>query len=281
MIYETVFLRDFFEGIHTDATLTAYVRDNFQLIEPNRRRPSVIICPGGAYFNVCVREGEPVALEFMSRGYNAFVLDYSSGAKGNYHYPTQLLEISAAVAYVRRHADKYHAQKTAVLTCGFSAGGHLAASSGTLWNERTLQETLSIEQGENRPDGMILSYPVINDEPGSFSNLLGDDPDPALLEKCKLDHSVGPHTPPAFIWHTVTDAGVPVENSIDFATAMRKYHIPFELHLYGDGKHGLSLGTRETQRFEGEYRNEYITTWITLCDRWIKKFIDEEKADVL
>ena len=194
-------------------------------------------------------------------------------------YPTQLLEASAALVYIRRNSEKYHVKPDCICICGFSAGGHLAASLGTLWNESVVTERLGIEFGENRPDGLILGYPVITSgefaHQGSFKALLGETPDKELLYKCSLENSVGDHTPPAFIWHTLTDVGVPVENSFLFTKAMKKANIPFELHIFPDGPHGLSLGTRETQSINSNMINPHINSWIGLCERWIARFIDK------
>ena len=279
MIYETIALKDVFSGIKTDAVLTTYVRSTSPNIEPDRKRAAVLICPGGGYSGVSDREAEPIALEFVSRGYNAFVLRYSTANLNDEKYPTQLLESSAAMVYIRRNSEKYHVKKDCISICGFSAGGHMAAMLGTLWNESVVTETLGIEFGENKPNGMILAYPVITGgefaHRGSFHNLLGENPSEELLHKCSLENSVGEHTPPAFIWHTLSDASVPVENSFLFANAMKKADIPFEMHIYPDGPHGLSLGTRETISPKTGMFNEHVSSWIELCGRWIAKFIDK------
>ena len=279
MIYEKIFLKDVFDGINTDATLTTYVRSTSKAIEPDRKRASVLICPGGGYGMVSDRENEPIALAFLSLGYNAFVLRYSTADMNEEKYPTQLLESSAALAYIRRNCEKYHVKSDSIAVCGFSAGGHMAAMLGTLWNEDVVIERLGIEFGENRPDGMILAYPVITSgefaHRGSFNNLIGDPQSEKLLYKLSLENSVGEHTPPAFIWHTLTDQSVPVENSLIFATAMKNANIPFELHIYPDGPHGLSLGARETISTVADRFNPHVSSWIELCNKWIIKFIDK------
>ena len=279
MIYEKIFLKDVFDGITTDAMLTTYVRSTSPAIEPDRKRASILICPGGGYGAVSDRENEPIALEFVSRGYNAFVLRYSTADMNDEKYPTQLLESSAALTYIRRNCEKYHVKPDCICVCGFSAGGHMAAMLGTLWNESVITERLAIEFGENKPNGMILSYPVITNgefaHRGSFNNLLGENADEELLRKCSLENSVGEHTPPAFIWHTLTDTSVPVENSFLLAKAMKNANIPFELHIYPDGPHALSLGTRETRSTQSDMINPHVNSWISLCERWLAKFIDK------
>lgn len=279
MIYEKIFLKDVFEGIDTEATLTTYVRSTSNAIEPDRKRASVLICPGGGYGSVSDRENEPIALAFLSLGYNAFVLRYSTADLNNKKYPTQLLESSAALAYIRRNSEKYHVKSNSIAVCGFSAGGHMAAMLGTLWNESIVVEKLGIDLGENKPNGMILSYPVITSgefaHRGSFDKLIAQPQSKELLHKLSLENSVGTHTPPAFIWHTLTDGSVPVENSFLFASALKKANIPFELHIYPDGPHGLSLGTRETISTAADRFNPHVSSWIDLCDKWIAKFVDK------
>ena len=280
MVYEKVFLKDVFKGITTNATLTSYVRSNSPEIEPDRKRPSVLICPGGGYYLTVDREAEPSALAFLSKGYNAFVLDYSTREESDPVYPAQLLEASAAVAYIRRNSDRYHVKKDSVCICGFSAGGHLAANLGTMWTESFLSETLELSEGENRPDGMILAYPVITSgkyaNKGSFQFLLNDEnPPEEMLEKLSLEKRVGKHTPPAFIWHTLTDDMVPVENSFLFAEAMKGAKVPFELHIYPEGVHGLGLGNRETRDNKDFRENPHVESWFDLCAAWIDRFIDK------
>lgn len=280
MIHETVFLKDFFPGIQTDATLTSYVRSNSDEIEPGRRRASVLICPGGGYWFTCSREAEPVALEFLARGYNAFVLDYSTRNRAAVRYPAQLLEASAALTYIRRNAGHYNVKENAVAVCGFSAGGHLAASLASLWNEEFITGTLGISKAENRPDGLILGYPVITSgeyaHRDTFTYLLGEDPEEGLLEKLSLENAVGAHMPPTFLWHTLDDDGVPSENSFLFAKATKAAGVPFEMHIYPEGIHGLSLGSRETRDALTNRENDHVTSWIDLCAAWMARYIDKE-----
>lgn len=269
MLFKTITLKDFFPKLETSATLTIYARDNSPEIAPNRKRPAVIVCPGGGYAFRSDREAEPVALEFLTRGYQAFILNYSVAPV---KYPAALLEAAAAFAYIRSNADALHVNPDAISVCGFSAGGHLTASIGTLWNDPMLSEVLGVPNEQFKPNALVLSYPVISSgefaHVGSFDNLAGDD---AQLRKyLSLEDRVGEHTPPSFIWHTFTDGTVPVENSLMFANAMRKHNIPFELHIFPDGYHGLSLGTDETLSCAADRVNEHISVWMNLCDRWLK-----------
>ena len=249
-----------------NATLREYVLDNSVEIDINRKRPAVLVCPGGGYSMVSDREAEPVALKFLANGYSAFVLTYSVAPA---RYPTQLLEVSKAIAHIRENAKEYNIDKNKILVCGFSAGGHLAASIGTLWEEELIKKELGIKHGDNKPNGLILAYPVIaygkKAHSGSFDNLVGDG-DKSLYEKLSLEKQVSKSTPPAFIWHTFNDGTVPVENSLLFAAALRENDIPFELHIFPEGKHGLSLCNDITNG-----TNKHCEVWMDLCLKWIEE----------
>lgn len=275
MIHEKIFLKNIFENINTEATLTSYAHEN-------RPRATVLICPGGGYNHVSEREGEPIAMQFYAKGYNAFVLRYSTRDLNDDMYPTQLLEVSAALAYIRRNSEYYNTKKDVIAVCGFSAGGHLAATLATLWQESFVCDALGIEKGENMPNGLILAYPVITSgefaHRGSFENLLGNDADSELLNKLSLENSVGEHTPPTFIWHTLNDGTVPSENTFLLANALRKAGVPFEMHIYPDGCHGLALATKETGRVEDNTINPHVASWIDLCLVWFARYIDNEGA---
>ena len=225
------------------ATLTVYARDLSPEIDESARYPGMVICPGGAYRETSDREAEPVALALLAQGYNAFVLRYSVAPA---RYPQALLELFAAIAYLRDRAEEYHLDPKRIVSMGFSAGGHLAACSGIFWSEAELSARIGRAPAEVRPDAMVLGYPVITADPDyanaeSFEMLLGKDADLALLDKLSLDRSVSSDTVPAFVWHTVDDNCVPSENSLLLASALKRAKVPFELHLYPTGAHGLSL----------------------------------------
>jgi acetyl esterase/lipase len=257
---------------NVNPTLTVYSPDNSVEIEMNRRRPSIVICPGGAYEETVFRENEPVVLKFLSLGYNVFILKYSVlFAK----FPTSLLQLSAAVAFIRRRAKEYNADINRIAVCGFSAGGHLAGSLGVFWSEPFITQTLQLEAGLNQPNGLILCYPVITSgeyaHVKSFDRLLGSNASNKLRESVSLEKQVNSKVPPTFLWHTFEDQIVPVENSLLFAGALRKNHIPFELHIFPSGRHGMSLCTHETGT--GDYINLHCANWVALCDEWMKSNI--------
>lgn len=271
MLYERIDLLDFCSSLgisspRTGAVLTAYIPDNYKEIDPDRTRPAVIICPGGGYEFTSVREAEPVALRFVALGLAAFVLEYSCAPAV---YPTALQEIAASVAAIRKKSGIWPIDANRIAVCGFSAGGHLAASLGCLWNTADAGQP-----GQTaRPDAMILSYPVITSgefrHDGSFRALLGPDYEKRLAE-FSLENRVSEHTPPAFIWHTNDDDIVPAENALFFAMALRKKGVPFELHVYQPGGHGLATAAPETHNDKGEAVLPECENWMEMASVWLK-----------
>ncbi len=276
MIYEKLNIWDSYDGkMHTDATMSVYVPDVTKEIDLDRKFKAVLICPGGGYTFTSDREAEPVALAFLAKGIAAFVLRYSvAPAK----YPTALLEASRAMWLIRQNSDKWHINTDDIAICGFSAGGHLAASLGTLWNEKFIADELGMPEGANKPNKLILGYPVIIYGEGrmhchSFYNLLGENlPDEDYLA-LSLEKRVGPHTPPSFIWHTFSDSCVPVDSSLGFALALRKNKIPFEMHIYPEGDHGSSLcDSRTAGPQSSSVVLPYVANWIDHCTKWMLEY---------
>ncbi|HUZ17195.1 MAG TPA: alpha/beta hydrolase [Spirochaetia bacterium] len=253
-------------------TLETYVLDG------ERPRPLVLVCPGGGYHFVSPREAEPIALQFNAAGFHSCVLDYSVAPR---RHPQPLRDLSRAMCIAREHAAEWKVNADQIAVCGFSAGGHLAASLGVHWNKPYLANVPGIDVGLNRPDALILSYPVLTSggfaHRGSFANLLGEDPSKELLEEMSLELQVTSETPPAFLWHTVNDEAVPVQNSLLFADALRRSGVPFELHLYPRGPHGISLATAETSRTPEE-EDSHIGTWMTLCIEWLRMLFPTKSA---
>ena len=253
--------------------LTAYViDDNHTDTVENRtlKRPAIIVCPGGGYGFKSVREGEPIALQFMAAGYVSFVLDY---AVAPIRYPEPQKNLSDAISFVRKNADEWGIDKDKIAVIGFSAGGHLAGSVATMWDE----EPLKTPDGSNKPNAAILSYPVISSDPriahmGSFDNLCGDDEE--LKKKMSLETRVTEKTPPCFIWHTFDDNTVHSENSLVFAKAMRDKNIPFELHIFPKGVHGLALCNTDTANGEWMY-NPYVSDWVPMSIKWLNNLFEK------
>ena len=255
------------------ASITGYLLDAIS-VAPDRKRPAVIICPGGGYEHLSDREGEPVALQMTAMGYHAFVLRYSLAPD---HFPTALMELASAVAEVRARSGEWGIDSKRILVCGFSAGGHLAGSLGAFWNREFLYRPLGREPEQIRPDGMILGYPVVTAgalaHRGSVQNLLGEKAeDAAWLERGSLEKQVGPHTPKTFLWHTASDQSVPALNSMLLAGALLEQGVNVEFHLYPAGCHGLSLATAEVSGPDGRYEEPQCQSWISLLKIWMEHF---------
>ena len=269
MKYEVINLRE--EPINGFMpTLTTYVIDECFDACSNRTYPAMIVCPGGGYGFCSKREAEIIALQFTAAGYNAFVLDYAI-APAN-HYPEPQKNLSDAISLVRKNAKEWRVDPDKIAVIGFSAGGHLAASLATMWNKEPLKTADKI----NKPNAAILSYPVISSvegvgHMGSFDNLCGDDKE--LRAKMSLENQVDSDTPPCFIWHTFTDETVPVENSLRFATALNNAKIPFEMHIFPAGPHGLSLANHITAN-DKNYNVPEVQIWSELAVKWLDKLFE-------
>lgn len=251
-------------------TYTTYIPEIYPEYQRLCERPTVIICPGGGYNHHSPREGEAIALKMNSYGFNAVVLRYSLAPN---EYPCALYELAKLVSIVKEHTEEWHVKKNAVFAAGFSAGGHLAASLGNMWNSRELSEKLDLSNESMRPDGLLLGYPVITSgqfaHRGSFEKLLGMQY-AALVDTVSQEKLVNEHTPPAFLWHTFEDGSVPVENTLFFADALRKKGVHFELHIFPYGGHGLGLATEETNTKEGNKLQPECAVWPDLFAAWVR-----------
>lgn len=251
------------------AVLTGWIRARIDSCPAFDLRPGVLILPGGGYDYCSQREGEPVAMQFLAAGYQAFVLDYSTGEQAGQWRP--MVDAARAMAWMRAHARQLNLIPDRIAVCGFSAGGHLAACTAILWDAEPVQQALGEQRGSNRPDAVILAYPVITSgqfaHQGSIDNIAGTDP--ALRRTFSLEDQVRPGLPPFYIWHTVTDTTVPVENALLLAGALRRNQVPFELHLFADGPHGMSLCTAEVHD-----PHPHNVHWFALCREWLDRVFD-------
>lgn len=255
-------------GSGSTAQLTTYFQDYSTDLLASAKRPVVLICPGGAYHFCSDREAEPIAISMLHMGYHAAVLRYSVSPVT---YPQALLQVAGAVLWLRAHAEEYHLDREKIALCGFSAGGHLAASYGVFWHEPFVAEAWGASQADLRPSGLVLAYPVITSgeyaHHESIHNLLGAQYD-ALKEKMSLEKQVSAFTPPTFIWSTTADGLVPVRNSLLFYEALLEKDIPAELHIYEKGEHGLSLATPLTAG-GGTGTQAECSSWISLAAAWL------------
>jgi acetyl esterase/lipase len=241
---------------------------------------AVVVCPGGGYGGLADdHEGKQVAEWLNSVGVAAFVLKYRLGPR--YHHPAMLQDAGRAIRTVRAGASNWGLDPHRIAIIGFSAGGHLASTAGTHFDAGKPDDTDPIERVSSRPDRMILVYPVIAlatpyGHSGSLRNLLGDNPAPELVESLSNEREVTKDTPPTFLAHTNADKGVPAENSLLFALALRKAGVPVELHLFERGQHGLGLGNGSTQHRIAP--DPAFQAWPKLCETWLKNqgFLDRK-----
>lgn len=226
--------------------------------------PAIVVLPGGGYARRAEHEGEPIARWLNQLGISALVLHYRVAP---FQHPVPLEDARRAVRLARHRAAAWRLDPRRVGALGFSAGGHLAATLGTHYDRGDPAADDPVERASCRPDLLVLCYPVITMGPqghgGSRLSLLGDrQADAELVALLSNEAQVTPDTPPAFLWHTVDDASVPVENSLLFAAALRRHAVPFELHAFEQGQHGLGLA----EGFPG------AEMWPALCAAWLRRW---------
>ena len=229
---------------------------------------AVIVCPGGGYSHLANHEGEPVAQWLNTLGITAFVLKYRLGPR--YHHPAPLQDASRAIRLVRSRAAEWKLDINRVGILGFSAGGHVASTAGTHFDNGNASDPDPVERFSSRPSLMILIYPVVTMGPlthgGSKRNLIGENATPEMVKLLSNEEQVTKDTPPTFLVHTMNDTAVPVENSINLAAALRKAGVPFELHVYERGRHGFGLGGNDP----------VLSSWPGRCADWLKLYFTAE-----
>jgi acetyl esterase/lipase len=253
--------------------LKAYLLDPVEDIEFCKQRPAVLIRPGGGYTLCSPREGEPIAMQYLAQGMNAFVLNYTV----NERYPRSLADAVYALYKIRLRADEFGIHPNKVAVVGFSAGGHLAGCLATMWGDVSILKMIGCEPEDIKPNAAVLCYPVISGitspHKESFEVLLGDDPRSGDISRLSLENRVTPKTPPIFLWHTADDATVSAHNSLVMAKACVSNNVPVELHLFDSGPHGLSDCSKSTARNE-QYHNEKAKQWIPLSIAFLQKYLD-------
>jgi len=224
---------------------------------------AIVVCPGGAYGALAEHEGRDYALWLNRYGVTAFVLKYRLGTSG-YRHPVMLSDGARAIRLVRSRAKEWGVERVGIM--GSSAGGHLASTVLTHFDKGRVEASDTVEQFSSRPDFGVLCYAVITmgkfTHTGSRENLLGPNADPKLIDTLSNERMVTSETPPCFIWHTVEDQAVPVENSLQFADALRKANVPFELHLYEKGGHGIGLA--------GPPMGDHLHPWTADLIHWLR-----------
>ena len=258
----------------------AYVVAQPWLENKNWRRPAVVVVPGGGYAHVSEREAECVALEFLARGFHAFVLDYTVGGEKGMPYPEQLIELGATVDYIKKHAGELSVNAEEVFVVGFSAGGHLTGNLAVDYESISNLANLPLDC---KPTAVGLCYPVITKEghQGSFRNLLygySDEEKARLVEQLELHKRVTETTPPAFIWTTKEDTTVPPEkNALLYTLALAQKGVDYELHIYPRLPHGRSTGHLEINPVNNnENDHKRITAWLDDCNSFFRMYIQEK-----
>ena len=276
MICQQHYLKDYFPILGADGcnpVLDVYLPHTPPDLErENEKRPCILICPGGAYRRICPREGEPIALNFLPQGFHVFVLTYSTAP---HCFPTQLRQVAAALELIRKNAESWGCDLSRMTLMGFSAGGHLAAHYSNCYD---CPEVRAVFPDSLPVQACILGYPVITGEPAyghenSFENLSGHTPvTQEDRERFSLERHVTEKTPPTFLWHTAADKLVPVENSLCFAAALSAAKVPFELHVFPQGGHGMSTCTTEVNTY-----HPYNARWVDWSVVWLNKLFEFEK----
>lgn len=259
-------LKDYFANLEGEnPVLDVYLPDEV-MNRPDFKRPSMLICPGGGYYECSPREAEPIALHFLPEGFNVFVLWYTCAPA---KFPTQICQVAAAMEFIHQNANEWLCDTEKISIMGFSAGGHLAAHYSTSFDCPEVREVFPKSKS---PAASVLCYPVISAvegkcHEGSFRNLLGHYPlTDDEMKRFSLENAVKENTPPAFVWHTAEDACVPVYSSLAYANALSEYKIPFELRVFPEGYHGLSTCDAQTV--------DVLTPFCQYNRVWIKEVID-------
>ncbi|MFV0466230.1 MAG: alpha/beta hydrolase [Lachnospiraceae bacterium] len=286
-----------------DVTLTTYLWNDSPEMLNKKSRPAVLICPGGAYLSCSDREGEPIALQFAAMGYHAFVLrysvygDFSVFEQGIDHmktdpakmHPAPMREIGMAIRQIREHSQEWFVDTEKIAICGFSAGGHNCAMYATNYHKPVVTEYLQMDAGDLRPAAVILGYPLtdyvfmkdslkntkdpmakILFELSAFSFLGKTTPEEKLLTEISPARNVSEHTPPTFIWATAADSLVPIEHSVLMSYALAQCQVPFAIHIFEEGPHGLATATQSSAQAKSEI-NPQAAEWIGLCESWLRK----------
>lgn len=303
MISEKIYL---YEN-RKDVTLTTYCLDDSQELLDGKKRPAILICPGGGYLSCSDREGEPVALAFAAMGYHAFVLRYSVysendpqiierlaqrieeiGRKEKTMYPAPMRDIGKAMLYINERADEWLVDTEKIVLCGFSAGAHNVAMYSTHWHEPVICDFLKVSKEKLRPAACITGYMVsdyilvkdYDPTPGSLEELLSEMSGKAffgtgsandeILKAASPARHVTEFTPPMFIWATAADKMVPVQHSLRMGYALADAGIPFELHIFEEGEHGLVLATQASAKDRRQIQAE-AAKWIPMAEAWLEK----------
>ena len=233
---------------------------------------AMIVCPGGGYRMLADHEGKVYAAWLAERGIAAFVLKYRLGSNG-YQHPAMMDDIQRAIRLVRSHASEWKIDPNRIGVMGSSAGGHLASTALTHFDAGKADAEDPVDRASSRPDLGVLCYAVItmgeHTHEGSKTSLLGSNPSPELITLLSNERQVTKETPPCFLWHTRDDGAVSVRNSLDFAEALLRNEVPYELHVFQSGRHGLGMGVKEYT--PGSTDESSLLPWTQNLQAWLKE----------
>lgn len=270
---ETIHLKDYFDFLGMngcDPTVEIYLPYNMsEMNRQSKKRPCMVVCPGGGYAMCSQRESEPIAVQFLPKGFNVFVIKYSCAPN---RFPTQIIEVAALMELIYKNSEEWGCDTSKISIIGFSAGGHLAAHYSTMYDCKEVRNVFPQSKPVN---AAVLCYPVITADPeyahiGSINNLSGkSERTPKEDDYFSCEKNVTEKTPPTFLWHTAQDNCVPVMNSILYAAALSKNKVPFELHIYPYGEHGLATVDRLTNG-ELDSKTAHAGAWINAVLSWLE-----------
>lgn len=274
------------EGV-SNATLTAYIQDASLNHQKRTERPAVIICPGGAFLGISEKEAEPVALKFLSAGYQVFVLRYSIGA-GAARFPAPFIDAAKAVKLVRENAARWGINQNQIALCGFSTGGYVAAVFAASWQEDYLAKALGSDNKMFQPNALLLGYPLLDMYQFKVRNMEKSpemqplmemvfgaaygtsDPNNQLIDEWSCINRITPKMPPTFLWMTAEDTLVDIEEGFDFIKALKHNKGSYEFHVFQKGAHGLSLGDQTVGYSEVDMRGlGNAHKWVDLALNWL------------
>ena len=264
-------------------TLDCFLYTPSESLPSLKTRPAVVVCPGGGYYICSARVADPIAMLYSAAGYHVFLLRYSIGEEAA--YPNSLVDLCHAMKIIRDHAEEWGVKKDEIAVCGFSAGGHLAASLGVHFTEEEIQKAAGCTAEEIKPNALILIYPVIStswmQNSNALARIIGKRDFDKTYKDLNLHTCVDENTPPSFLAHTFRDRAVPVTDSLKFAMALDEKKIPFELHIFPNGGHGMGLATDLTP---GGGEDKSFAKWAPLSVEWLDRLFknpDEANSEVI
>jgi acetyl esterase/lipase len=270
MLNDRIYLKEYFPELGEngcDASIDYYIPE---CIFEKKKYPCMVVCPGGGYHMTSNREAEVVGMPFLAEGYRIVVVNYSVAP---HHFPQMLLEVAGAMELIYKYAEEWHIDTNKISIMGFSAGGHLASQYSNRYNCPEVRALFP----ESKPvQASVLCYAVLSADPryrhsGTIKQFVGhEDPIEENELGCSCDMIVSENTPPTFLWHTFEDATVPVECSLLYAKALSAHKVPFELHVYPYGPHGLSLADETVYENALPAKTAYVHQWIDSAKAWLK-----------